>query len=57
MTKNHRVEREKVVNYYDDEEEEEQMVEDEKIDLKDSKRIDFDKPPHDDYLVKHTLWP
>jgi hypothetical protein len=33
------------------------MVEDEKIDLKDSKRIDFDKPPHDDYLVKHTLWP
>lgn len=33
------------------------MEEDEKIDDKEIKKIDFNHPPHDDYLVKHTLWP
>ena len=33
------------------------ILEDEKLNLKDSKKTDFNVPPHDDYLIKHTLWP
>lgn len=52
-----RVQREKVVDYYNEEDEEAENIEQEKIDLKETKKIDFGIPPHDDYLVKHTLWP
>jgi len=54
MTKTQRVEREKITNYY--EEEGEEVEEDEVVDVKNVK-LDYNIPPHEDYLVKHTLWP
>jgi elongator complex protein 2 len=57
MTKVQRVEREKVVDYYNEDDEEAVDVQEEKVDIKEIKKIDFSVPPHDDYLVKHTLWP
>lgn len=56
MTKLQRAEREKISSYYDDEEEE-AVEEEEKIEDKNETKINFLLPPHDDYLIKHTLWP
>lgn len=56
MTKNQRVEREKITNYYEEEEGAEVEEEVEHVDLK-SVKLDYSTPPHEDYLVKHTLWP
>lgn len=59
MTKMQRVEREKITNYFDEDEggpaPEEAEVTEEEEHL--SSKIDFLAPPHEDYLVKHTLWP
>lgn len=59
MTKMQRVEREKITNYYEEDEggpvAEEAEETKEETNLK--SEVDYSKPPHEDYLVKHTLWP
>ena len=57
MTKMQRVQKEKITSYYEDDENGVQEDATEERDELSKSKIDFLKPPHEDFLVKHTLWP
>jgi elongator complex protein 2 len=57
MTKAQLVEREKITSYFEEEEAVNEEAEQEEAEDLSKAKLDYSEPPHEDFLVKHTLWP